>query len=262
MDFIEECYAKIDELDLDWDIYGVIDQNDNIYSLTDDSKILGRIFELMVAPAIRGVAEDHDLEVSPADSQTIYPDFTLMESEDDNNKIAVDVKSTYRNFYKQKYTNKDTGVTYEEGDPRPYVFTLGGFASFLRNPTKNIQFHYDDYDKHYIIGFVYSRNTDLEEGNIKDFADRDDISPPCQDIEYFIQEKYKVAGTSPGSGNTENIGSFKTNDIEELKEGNGPFAGRGEEVFEEYWSNYPRYREGDEPFTNLEEYDQWKEDQD
>lgn len=308
-------------MDLDWDIYGLIDGNEKIYSLRNDAKIIGRVFELLVAPAVRAVAEDHDMIIVPAENQNIYPDFTIMEdleypnSESDGlrkgdeiisldekkisskkdieeiienktqkenltsvvkrngsdveinlkplefSKIAVDVKTTYREFYSRKYTHPETGKTYQPGDTRPFTFTLGGFASFLRNPTKNIQYDYRCYENHYVIGFLYTRNPDLEGGLVQKYGEKEQIPSPYQDVEFFIQHKFKVAGISPGSGNTENIGSFKTNDIEELRKGNGPFANLGEEVFEEYWRNYGRYREEDE-YTNLDEFFKWKRNQD
>jgi len=287
---------------------------DNVYSLTYDAKIIGRIFELLAAPAIRAVADEHNMEIVPAESQTIYPDFTLtnsvntglkkgdeiLELEDtaissrddiervlsersseadltcvvDRNgsrteitvkpnefqKLAVDVKTTYREFYSRKYTYPN-GDTYEEGDTKPFIFTLGSYASFLRKPTKNIQYDYRAYQGHYVIGFVYTRNSDSEEGLVKDYTDRNEVPPPYENVEYFVNEKYKIAGTSPGSGNTENIGSFKTNGIDDLREGNGPFAEHGEEIFEEYWRNYGRYREED-TFTDLDEFFEWRDSDD
>jgi hypothetical protein len=256
MDFIEEANRKIDEMNISWEIYGLIDSEENIFSLKEDTKILGRLFELMVAPMIRELASENDLISEPASSQTVYPDFTLMENEEDQEKIAVDVKSTYRGGrYKTGYGE------YEAGDLKPFTYTLGSFASYLRNGTKNILYPYSEYEKHYVIGFLYSRNENLTEGIKKDFSDREEIEPPFLDVEYFIQEKYKIAGEKPGSGNTENIGSFRTNDIDDLREGNGPFAEHGEEVFEEYWRNYPEYREEDPKFTDLDSFFEWKEAQ-
>lgn len=303
LDLAEEVPKQVDELDLNWDIYGVIDQRNNVYSLTYDAKIIGRIFELLAAPAIRAVANEHDMEIVPAESQTIYPDFTLaheteggiekgdeilsvagtdINSRDDIeaiiedepadstlqctverdgnpttisvlpsefNKLAIDVKTTYREFYSRKYTYPN-GDSYDAGDTQPFTFTLGSYASFLRKPTKNIQYDYRAYAGHYIMGFVYTRNNDSEEGLVKDYTDRDDVPPPYEDVEYFVSEKYEIAGETPGSGNTENIGSFRTNDIEDLREGNGPFAEHGEDLFEEYWRNHGRYREEDK-FSSL-----------
>ena len=311
LDLAKEVPEQVDELDLAWDIHGVIDQRNNVYSLTYDAKIIGRIFELLAAPAIRAVAGKHDMQIVPAESQTIYPDFTLVhetegglekgdeilslagrdiDSRDDIeaitenepsdstlqctvernnskttinvppsefNKLAIDVKTTYREFYSRKYTYPN-GDSYEEGDIQPFTFTLGSYASFLRNPTKNIQYDYRAYSGHYIMGFVYTRNENSEEGLVKDYTDRGEVPPPYQDVEYFVSEKYEIAGETPGSGNTENIGSFRTNDIDDLRQGNGPFAEYGEDLFEEYWRNHGRYREEDK-FNSLEEFFEWRE---
>jgi len=254
MDFIKECYDKIEELNIDWQVRGLLDKNDRVYSLGKDTKILGRIFELIAAPIIKEVAGDNGLKVLEAESQTIYPDFTLMVDENDKEKIAVDVKSTYR---RGKYKVDSSKYPYKAGERKTFTFTLGSYASYLRNNTKNIQYPYDSYSKHYVIGFLYSRNEGAKEGTIKDFSDRDEIAFPYLNVEYFIQEKYKIAGDKPGSGNTENIASFPTNDINDLREGKGPFADLGEEVFEDYWRNFPRYRE-EGHYNNFKQYLEWK----
>lgn len=161
-------------------------------------------------------------------------------------------------FYSRKYTYPN-GDSYEAGDTQPFTFTLGSYASFLRNLTKNIQYDYRAHAGHYVMGFVYTRNDNSEEGLVKDHADREEVPPPYEDVEYFVSEKYEIAGVTPGSWNTENIGSFRTNDIEDLRDGNGPFAEHGEDLFEEYWRNHGRYREEDE-FSSLEEFFEWRED--
>jgi len=89
LNFIQEYNSAVGELDLDWDIYGLIDHRENIYSLTDDAKIVGRVFELLSAPAVREVASKNDYLVTPAESQTIYPDFTLeKDAKHDNKKMG------------------------------------------------------------------------------------------------------------------------------------------------------------------------------
>ena len=79
-----------------------------------------------------------------------------------------------------------------------------------------------------------------------------DIPCPYSKVQYFIQEKYKIAGLRPGSGNTANIGSFATKDITELSDGNGPFAPHGEDVFEAYWRQYAR--DGSTKCDSVEEF--------
>lgn len=53
---------------------------------------------------------------------------------------------------------------------------------------------------------------------------------------FFVQPKWKIANDVPGSGNTRNIGGI-TN-IQNLIDGNGPFAELGEDVFDDYWKGY------------------------
>lgn len=87
----------------------------------------------------------------------------------------------------------------------------------MRNNTKNIEYKYTDYAKHYVIGFVYKRNDAAQESRVYDFKNRSEIVFPYYDVKYFMEEKYKIAGDKPGSGNTENIGSFPTRDFSYLK---------------------------------------------
>lgn len=91
----------------------------------------------------------------------------------------------------------------------------------MRNNTKNIEYKYTDYAKHYVIGFVYKRNDAAQESRVYDFKNRSEIVFPYYDVKYFMEEKYKIAGDKPGSGNTENIGSFPTRDFSYLKNGKG-----------------------------------------
>ena len=85
------------------------------------------------------------------------------------------------------------------------------------------------------------------------------MAVPYKDVEVFVQEKYKISGEKPGSGNTENIGSYKTDKVLELVNGEGPFSVLGLPVFENYWVGYPKYRAGTKDYTSFEEYFQWCE---
>jgi flavorubredoxin len=64
---------------------------------------------------IREIASKHGYQVEES-PQTIYPDFTLLKSQKDKNKIAIDIKTTYR-----------------RGANKSFVYTLGSYTSFLRN---------------------------------------------------------------------------------------------------------------------------------
>ena len=80
------------------------------------------------------------------------------------------------------------------------------------------------------------------------------IEPPFTNVEYFIQEKYKIGGDKPGSGNTENIGTIHSNNINDFKEGKGMFSTLGNAIFEDYWRGFPKYRATSKDYTSLQEY--------
>jgi len=105
---------------IEWGIVGILTKNGNVYTLSYDSKILSGIFEIFCEPIVRSIAKDHDIVVETS-AQNVYPDFTLFRENDPTNKIAIEVKSTYRQYNKK-------------GELRKFGFTLGSYRSFLRDP--------------------------------------------------------------------------------------------------------------------------------
>jgi hypothetical protein len=77
-----------------------------------------------------------------------------------------------------------------------------------------------------------------------------------KDFEFFACEKWELAHDGQGSGNTANIGSITR--IEDILAGNGTFAKLGEDVFDEYWTNYGKLKivkdGAQETVTSLEDY--------
>lgn len=219
---------------------GLVLTNNKIVTLGSDSKLIGRIFELITHGLLQQICDENQWVLEETESQTVYPDFTI---KGNNKVIAVDVKSTYRRYNKKNQLLR-------------FGFTLGSFASFLRDNTKNIQYPYDTYTDHLVIGFVYDRVANANAGQIRNINDA--IQVPYNNVDFFIQDKHKISGDKPGSGNTENIGSFLTNDIQDFIAGNGPFNKLGISVFEDYWKHYPKYRATSKLYTNLEEYFAYK----
>lgn len=240
-DFIKVFNEKIHVKNINWEISALINSDSRMISLGSDSKLIGRIFELISHSVLQEIAIENDFILQPSNRQTVYPDFTLMKNEKDPKKIAIDIKTTYRTFKKND-------------KPRSYSFTLGSYASFMRNGTKNIMFPYSQYDKHYVIGFIYTRNPEADEGKIYGIEQIGELPVPYIDVEVFVQEKYKISGEKPGSGDTENIGSYKTCNIDYLTKGEGPFSVLGISVFDDYWAGYPKYRAPSKDYTSLEEY--------
>lgn len=235
---ISSFYKKMAGVQLD--AYGILDSTNKIHTFGTDSKIIGRIFEMLTQPVLEQIAVENGLILRTPKSQTIYPDFILMKNEHSKNKIAIDIKSTYINT-----------------DQSKIQFTLGAFGSYMRDNTNNIEYEYTDYSKHYVIGFVYKRNDSAQESHVYDYENRSHIKFSYCDVKYFIQEKYKIAGDKPGSGNTENIGSFPTKQLDDLKEGKGPFAILGQDVFDLYWKYYPKYRTAVKTYKSLDEFVDW-----
>lgn len=242
-DFPTRFREKMHELGTIDGIRGVLTSDDRIYPLDTDTKVLSKIFEFMIQPLILDVATEAGFTALQPRQQNYYPDFTLMRNEADTQKIAVDVKSTYRSF-------RPSGDWTAE-------FTLGSYTSFLRLPTKNIAFPYHQYVKHFIVGFIYTR-VDSPENKVHHISERDSIVCPFRDVEWFFQEKHRIAGTRAGSGNTTNIGSIRGRSLSDFVDGRGPFADLGEEVFLDYWRNYGRTA-AERPYSNLEQYHEWKQ---
>ena len=77
-------------------VCGIIDRQKRIYPLGSDSKVISTIFEIIVRQAVASYASSQGLALFDADKQNYYPDFTLAGNRNDNNKIAIDVKTTYK----------------------------------------------------------------------------------------------------------------------------------------------------------------------
>jgi hypothetical protein len=212
MNLIELFESKIDEIypqGVEWDLVGVLTKTSKVYTLSYDSKILSGIFEILCEPIISKIAQDNGCILAKG-VQNQYPEFTLYKEDKPKEKIAIDIKSTYRK------TNND-------GSIKPFAFTLGSYRSYLKDGCSGILFPYKEYSKHWVIGFIYDRNEKVKNIEIKNIIEAAQLEAPYSNIEYFVQEKYKISGKVKGSGNTTNISSIKSNDINDFIKGNGPF---------------------------------------
>lgn len=205
-------------------VSGVITRSEKIYPLGSDTKVLSTIFELISRPVVYRVADRLKLNVVEPIVQNHYPDFTLLKSDTDPAKIAVDVKTTYRDLPGGRFS-----------------YTLGGYTSFIRpgHERKNIVFPFSDYHEHWVIGFVYERAVTKKSAaeHVFSLSDLAQIPLPFKNVEIFVQEKWRIASDRAGSGNTTNIGSID-GVLEDFKRGSGPF--RDEAEFLSYWRGYGR----------------------
>ena len=233
--------------DKDWTVKGFIDIFRNIYTISIDTKVVSKVLELMLFPIIASFCGRNTVKLIVASEQNHYPDMTFILP--NGTKIAMDIKSAYR-----ENGNKISG------------FTLGSFTGYFRNrnSSKNSTLPYSEYFKHYVLGVIYARKNDkVDESKTYKLEQLESIESAICDLDFIIQEKYKIANYLPGSGNTKNIGSI-TN-INDIKAGNGPFSKLGEEIFDDYWMYYQTKEmakdispDGKPPYRNLTEYITYK----
>lgn len=235
-DFILKTLAEVQN---GYSLCGVVDRRARVYPLGSDTKVISALFEIVARQAVASYAERARLQLVEPTKQNHYPDFSLMRGEDDREKIALDVKTTYR----------------RNGQSR-FGYTLGSYTSYIRPETegKNIVFPYSQYSQHWIIGFVYNR-AEGKRGTgdrIYSFDTLRQIPVPFDDVEVFMQEKWRIAGDRAGSGNTANIGSIYGT-MEDFSAGNGVFASEAE--FLEYWRGYKRTSlERQSAYSNIHEF--------
>jgi len=232
----------------DWSIKGFIDAKKKIYPISLDTKLLSKILELTILPLLIDFCKKRKLRYYLAENQIQYPDVTLEGKLLRMKKYALDIKTTYRT---------GSGKNIRAG------FTLGSFRGCLREPrsTRYSRFPYAEYNKHWILGIIYSRREVSDEKRVYNLDQLPTIKSVITDLEIILREKYEIANFIPGSGNTANIGSI-TN-LEKLRKGKGPFAKYGSGIFEDYWRDYLRNEDAERlgikrPYCNLEEYFRWK----
>lgn len=141
----EEISNSLKDEEERWTIKGFIDISKNIYTISNDTKVVSKILELMIFPIILKFARENGYKVVLAAHQNHYPDVTFINKED--KKYAMDIKTTYR-----KSAKAVNG------------FTLGAYTGYFRNKNsnKNITFPYSQYEEHFVLGFIYTRDKDFE----------------------------------------------------------------------------------------------------
>lgn len=211
--------------DNQWTIRGFIDIFKNIYTISTDTKVISKILELHLFPYFFTFAEEIGYDIELAKHQNWYPDLTFISKKNPKIKFAVDLKTTYRKEKNPEFCNG---------------FTLGSHGQYFidRTSSKNIQYPYAEYNGHFCLGIIYSRNDINKYEEFKKYSvDKVDLIPSViGNFVFFAEEKWKIASDKGGSGNTANIGSIKK--ISDILSGNGVFAKAGEKLFDDYWANF------------------------
>jgi hypothetical protein len=243
--FRREFGRKVIDNKITWEAIGFYAPDGRIYPFGTDTKVISTVFESLLGPLVKDIADQFDYIVEGSE-QTVYPDFTLSQRSRQTKRIALDVKTTYRKFN-------------NNGQMQQFRYTLGSYTSFLRTPgaTKNIKYPYIQYSDHWIIGFLYTRREGIEAKVYYHPKEITHLHCPYQDVEFFVQEKYRIVGLTPASGNTTNIGSFPTNNLDDLRQGRGPFAALGKAVCDEYWRNYEKNSQKRQ-YSSIEQFFLWK----
>ena len=242
---VDEFHSTLSTPNGEWAVKGFIDVYRNIFTISTDTKVISKIIEIMLFPVIARFAHQNQLRMLLSEHQNHYPDITFIAP--DNTLVALDIKSTYR-------VNSRTVSG----------FTLGSFTGYFRQrkTKKNIAFPYGSYEKHLVLGVIYSRSSTVaNEREIYTIDDLENISSVTSDFAFLLHEKWRIANDKPGSGNTKNIGSVKR--IYDLQNGAGPFSHYGADVFDDYWTNYltldmARAIDSSQPYRNLDEYARWR----
>lgn len=222
--FSSELSARISHDD-EWDIRGFIDIFKNIYTISNDTKIVSKVLELHLFPYFLAFAKENNYRLELTKEQNYYPDMSFVHKEYSEIKFAIDLKSTY---ILEKDSTKCNG------------FTLGSHGKYFkdRTSTKNIMYPYGSYLSHIILGIIYTKASLPDDIEIKKYTVNEIRKIPAvvKNFIFFAEEKWKIASDKSGSGNTANIGSIKC--IKDILTGNGVFAKGGESLFDEYWTAF------------------------
>ncbi len=204
----------------DWIVKGFIDVNKNVYTITNDTKVVSKIIEIILIPRLEAFAKRNRMTLELPSAQNYYPDLTF--KDDKGNLFAVDFKSSY-----YADDNKVNGLT------------LGSYWGYFRNRNlkKNTDHPYNEYKCHLVLGMLYKQSVvDFNEKSIYSINELNAIKSVIEHFIFFVQPKWKIASDRAGSGNTRNIGGIL--EIDSLINGKGPFSELGEDIFDDYWMNY------------------------
>ncbi len=77
----------------DWIVKGFVDIDRNVYAITNDTKVVSKIIEILLIPKLESFARANGMEMELPSRQNYYPDLTFKDGE--GNLFAVDFKSSY-----------------------------------------------------------------------------------------------------------------------------------------------------------------------
>ena len=76
MDLIKSFYNKAKNIN--FNVIGLLLENNDVLTLGSDSKLIGRIFELVSFGVLNAICKENNWKLEETESQTVYPDFTII----------------------------------------------------------------------------------------------------------------------------------------------------------------------------------------
>ncbi len=224
-EFAQDLKNYITNRNWEWSMKWFIDESRTIFWLSSDTKLLSKIFEIHIFPAIVNFANHNWYNIEFTEHQNHYPDLTFSRKDNPSIRFAVDLKTTYKDSPESKSCN---------------WFTLWSHGEYFINRTssKNIKYPYWSYLWHFILGIIYVRRWDIDLSEIQTYSEQElaDIPSVASDFVFFSCEKWEIASDKWWSGNTANIGSIKN--IPDILVWKWTFSELGELWFDDYWMNY------------------------
>lgn len=194
-----------------WNFTGILDTEGRLHEIPKNLNFQA-LFEKLVLETLPNLTNKHNIEVIENINIRSYPDIVLKGGELGKHVIALDIKTGRRNGIQTS-------------------FTLGSYAGYIRNPDKKLccggLYSYNDFTHHWDICFIYDWDSKANTLNM------------IKNIQIVIQEKWKLASKTTGTGTTTAIGSIKN--IDKIMSGKGDF--KTEKEFLRYWRNYSRRNE-------------------
>ncbi|MGM9779663.1 MAG: type II restriction endonuclease [Prevotella sp.] len=72
----------------DWIVKGFIDIDKNVYTITNDTKVVSKIIEILLIPKLERFARSNSMTLELPSKQNFYPDLTFKDEE--GHLFAVD----------------------------------------------------------------------------------------------------------------------------------------------------------------------------
>ena len=224
-EFAQDLKNHITNWNWEWSMKWFIDESRTIFWLSSDTKLLSKIFEIHIFPAIVSFANHNGFNIEFTEHQNHYPDLTFSRKDNPNIRFAVDLKTTYKDSPESENCN---------------WFTLWSHGEYFINRTssKNIRYPYWSYLWHFILGIIYVRRWGIDLSEIQTYSEKEleTIPSVASDFTFFSCEKWEIASDKGGSWNTANIWSIKK--ISDILSWKWTFYLLWEKYFDDYWMNY------------------------